>query len=123
MSCQSSLCWRCAKVSVDTWVSQVSKRLPEGVIERPRVLTMPERLRQTFSQPSKAVWSPFRRCGVRCVEDFFRRVSGRALQGGSIVVLQTHGRNGQDNPPLPILATSGGWDQQARQWVQLDSVP
>ena len=32
MSCQSSLCLRCAKVSVDNWVSQVSKALHEGVI-------------------------------------------------------------------------------------------
>ena len=32
MSCKSSLCLRCAKVSVDTWVSQVSKVLHEGVI-------------------------------------------------------------------------------------------
>ena len=28
MSCQSSLCLRCAKVYTDTWVSQVSKVLP-----------------------------------------------------------------------------------------------
>jgi Transposase zinc-binding domain len=27
MSCNSSLCWRCAKVYVDNWVSQVSKVL------------------------------------------------------------------------------------------------
>src|SRR2546428_1183210 len=30
MSCQSSVCLRCAKVSVDTWVSQVSQVLHEG---------------------------------------------------------------------------------------------
>ena len=30
MSCKSSLCLRCAKVYVDTWVSQVSKVLHEG---------------------------------------------------------------------------------------------
>ena len=32
MSCQSSLCLRCAKVYVDNWVSQVSQVLHEGVI-------------------------------------------------------------------------------------------
>ena len=32
MSCQSSLCLRCAKVYVDTWVSQGSRMLHEGVI-------------------------------------------------------------------------------------------
>jgi Transposase zinc-binding domain len=32
MSCTSVLCLRCAKVDVDNWVRQVSKRLHEGVI-------------------------------------------------------------------------------------------
>ena len=41
MSCQSSLCLRCAKVYVDTWVSQVSRMLHEGVIYRHLVLTVP----------------------------------------------------------------------------------
>src|SRR5215813_8338055 len=97
--------------------------LHEGVLYRPMVLTVPEILRKTFSQQSKAVVSPFMRCGVRCRDDVCSRVSGRALPGGSIVVLQTHGRNGQSNPHRHISATSGGWDAQARQWVQLDSVP
>jgi hypothetical protein len=41
MSCKSSLCLRCAKVSVDNWVSQVSKMLHEGVIYRHIILTVP----------------------------------------------------------------------------------
>jgi len=41
MSCKSSLCLRCAKVYVDTWVSQVSQMLHEGVIYRHMVLTVP----------------------------------------------------------------------------------
>jgi len=63
------------------------------------------------------------RCGVRCLDDVFSRVSGTHLKGGYIVVIQTHGRNGQYNPHLHIIATSGGWDQQAQQWVHLDYVP
>ena len=63
------------------------------------------------------------RCGVRCLDDVFSRVSGRTLKGGYIVVIQTHGRNGQYNPHLHIIATSGGWDRQASQWVHLDYVP
>jgi hypothetical protein len=63
------------------------------------------------------------RCGVRCLDDFFSRVSGRTLQGGYIVVIQTHGRNGQYNPHLHIIATSGGWDPQAQQWIHLDYLP
>ena len=44
-------------------------------------------------------------------------------QGGYIVVRQTHGRNGRYNPHLHIIATSGGWDPQAPQWIHLDYVP
>jgi hypothetical protein len=123
MSCKSSLCLRCAKVYVDNWVSQVSQMLHEGVIYRHIVLTVPALLRRTFYQQSQAVLSPFMRCGVRCWDDVFSRVSGQALKGGYIVVIQTHGRNGQYNPHLHIIATSGGWDQQARQWVHLDYIP
>ena len=123
MSCKSSLCLRCAKVYVDTWVSQVSQMLHEGVISRHIVLTMPALLRTTFYQQSQALLSPFMRCGRRCLDDVFSRMSGRPLTGGYIMVIQTHGRNGQYNPHLHIIATSGGWDRQAQQWVHLDYVP
>ena len=123
MSCKSSLCLRCAKVYVDNWVSQVSQMLHAGVIYRHIVLTMPALLRTTFYQQSTEVLSPFMRCGVRCLDEVFSRVSGKNLKGGYIVVIQTHGRNGQYNPHLHIIATSGGWDAQASQWVHLDYVP
>jgi hypothetical protein len=123
MSCKSSLCLRCAKVYVDNWVSQVSQMLHEGVIYRHIVLTVPALLRPTFYQLSQAILSPFMRCGVKCLEDVFSRVSGKNLKGGYIVVIQTHGRNGQYTPHLHSIATSGGWDQQARQWMHLDYVP
>ena len=48
MSCKSSLCVRCAKVSVDNWVSQVSQVLHAGVIYRHLILTVPAMLRTTF---------------------------------------------------------------------------
>jgi putative transposase len=57
------------------------------------------------------------------LDDVLSRVSGHALTGGSIMVIQTHGRNGQYKPHLHCIATSGGWDQQARPWVHLDSLP
>ena len=123
MSCKSSLCLRCAKVYVDNWISQVSKVLHDGVIYRHIVLTIPEMLRKTFYQQSQVLLGPFIRCGSRCLDDVFSRISGRALKGGYIVVIQTHGRNGQYNPHLHIIATSGGWDPQARQWVHLDYLP
>jgi Putative transposase/Transposase zinc-binding domain len=123
MSCTSSLCLRCAKVYVDTWGRQVSQMLHEGVIYRHIVLTMPALLRTTFYQQSQALLSPFMRCGRRCLDDVFSRISGRPLTGGYIMVIQTHGRNGQYNPHLHIIATRGGWDRQAQQWVHLDYVP
>ena len=123
MRCQSSLCLRCATVYVDTWVSQVSQMLHEGVIYRPIVLTMPARLRHTCYQPSQAVLSPFMRGGVQGVDDVLRRVSGTSLTGGDIVVLQPHGRHGQAPPHRPIIATSGGGAQQARPWGHLASLP
>ena len=123
MSCKSSLCLRCAKVYVDNWVSQVSQMLHEGIIYRHIVLTVPALLRPTFYQQSKVLLSPFMRCGVRCLDDVFSRVSGTSLKGGYIVVIQTHGRNGQYNPHLHVIATSGGWDAAAKQWRHLDYVP
>ena len=101
MSCQSSLCLRCAKVYVDNWVSQVSRMLHEGVIYRPIVLTVPAMLRQTFYQQAKDILSPFMRCGVRCLDDVFSRVRGKPLKGGYLMVLQTPGRHGQYNPHKP----------------------
>jgi hypothetical protein len=114
---------RCAKVYVDNWGSQVSRMRHEGVMYRPIVLTVPERLRTTFYQRSQALLSPCRRCGVRCLDDVFSRVSGRRLQGGSSVVIQAHGRPGRYNPPLPMIATRGGWEPQASPWHHLDYVP
>jgi Putative transposase/Transposase zinc-binding domain len=123
MSCKSSLCLRCAKVYVDNWVNQVSRMLHVGVIYRHIVLTVPALLRTTFYQNAHVLLSAFMRCGVKCLDDVFTRVSGHALQGGYIVVVQTHGRNGQYNPHLHIIATSGGWERKASQWWHLDYIP
>jgi hypothetical protein len=123
MSCKSSLCLRCAKVYVDDWVTQVSKMLHEGVIYRHIVLPVPDVLRTPFYQNADVLLSPFMKCGVKCLDEFFSEVSGKALKGGYIVVVQTHGRNGQYNPHLHIIATSGGWDGQAEQWVHLGFLP
>jgi hypothetical protein len=80
MSCKSSLCLRCAKVYVDNWASQVSKMLHGGVIYHHIVLIMPAMLRQTFYQQSQALLGPFIRCGSRCWDDVFSRVSGEACR-------------------------------------------
>jgi len=108
MSCKSSLCLRCAKVYVDNWVSQVSQVLHEGVISRHIILTVPAMFRVTFYQNAAVVLSAFMRCGGQCLDDFYSTVRGKALRGGYITVLHTHGRNGQYHPHLHLLATSGG---------------
>ena len=48
---------------------------------------------------------------------------GKALKGGYITVLHTHGRNGQYHPHLHLLATSGGYDAQSERWESLPYLP
>jgi hypothetical protein len=123
MSCKSSLCLRCAKVYVDTWVSQVSKMLHAGVIYRHIILTVPAMFRTTFYQHAAVVVSAFMRCGAHCLDDFYSTVRGKALKGGAITVLHTHGRNGQYHPHLHLRATSGGYDAQGARWEHLQYLP
>ena len=123
MSCKSSLCLRCAKVYVDTWVSQVSKVLHEGVIYRHIILTVPAMFRTTFYHNAAVLLSALMRCGVQCMDDFFSEVRGKALRGGSIVVSHTHGRNGHYHPHLHLIATSGGYDGQGERWEHLNYLP
>ena len=123
MSCKSSLCLRCAKVYVDNWVSQVSQVLHEGVIYRHIILTVPAMFRVTFYQNAAVVLRAFMRCGGQCLDDFYSMVRGKALRGGYITVLHTHGRNGQYHPHLHVLATSGGYDAQGARWEHLQYLP
>jgi hypothetical protein len=57
------------------------------------------------------------------LDDFYSPVRGKALTGGYITVLHTHGRNGQYHPHLHVLATSGGYDSQSARWEQLSYLP
>jgi len=123
MSCKSFLCLRCGKVYVDDWVSQVSKMLHPGVIYRHIVLTVPEIFRQTFYNNGEALLGALFRCGVMCLDDFSSCVRRKKLKGGYIVVLQTHGRNGQYNIHLHIIATSGGYDESSKKWHHLSYLP
>ena len=63
------------------------------------------------------------RCGAQCLDDFYSTIRGKALKGGSITVLHTHGRNGQYHPHLHLLATSGGYDAQGTCWEPLPYLP
>ena len=123
MSCKSALCLRCAKVHVDNWVSQVSQALHAGVIYRHIILTVPAMFRTPFYQHAAVVLSAFMRCGAQCLDDFYSTVRGKALRGGYITVLHTHGRKGQYHPHLHLLATSGGYDAQSARWEHLQYLP
>jgi hypothetical protein len=123
MSCKSSLCLRCATVYADNWVSQVSQALHEGVIYRHIILTVPAVLRTTFSQNASVLLSALMRCGAQCLDEVLSVVCGKAVQGGSIVVLHTHGRNGQYHPHLHLLAASGGWDRHDHRWEHVEYLP
>jgi len=123
MSGKSTLCLRCAKVSVDNWVSQVSTVLHPGVIYRHIILTVPAMFRTTFYHNAAVILSAFIRCGAQCLDDFYSTIKGKTLRGGSITVLHTHGRNGQYHPHLHLLATSGGYDSQGARWEHLQYLP
>ena len=123
MSCKSSLCLRCAKVAVDNWVSQVSRVLHDGVIYWHIILTVPAMFRTTFYQNAAVMLRVLIRCGAHCLDDFYSTVKGKALQGGYIIVLHTHGRNGHYHPHLHVLATSGGYDAQGARWEHLPYLP
>ena len=124
MSWKSSLCLRCAKVYVDNWVSQVSKMLHAGVIYRHIILTVPAMFRMTFYQNAAVVLSAFMRCGAQCLDDFYSTVRGKALKGGSITVLHTHGRNGPvPSPSASARHPSGGYDAQGARWEHLQCLP
>src|SRR6266704_356310 len=104
-------------------VSQVSQVLHEGVIYRHIILTVPALFRTTFYQHAAVVLSAFMRCGVQCLDDFYSAVRGKPLRGGYIVVLHTHGRNGQYHPHLHVIATSGGYDGPGKRWEHLTYLP
>jgi hypothetical protein len=123
MSCKSALCLRCAKVHVDNWVSQVSQALHAGIIYRHIILTVPAMFRTPFYQHAAVVLSAVMRCGAQCLDDFYSTIRGKALRGGYITVLHTHGRNGQYHPHLHLLATSGGYEAQGARWEPLQYLP
>jgi hypothetical protein len=79
--------------------------------------------RTTFYQNAAVVLSAFLRCGAPCLDAFYSTVKGPPRQGGSITVLHTHGRHGQDHPHRHVLATSGGDEAHADRWEHLDYLP
>jgi hypothetical protein len=101
----------------------VSQARHVGVIYRHIILTVPAMFRTPLYQNAAVVLSAFMRCGAPCLDDFYSTVRGKALRGGSITVLHTHGRNGQYHPHLHLIATSGGYDAQGARWEHLQYLP
>jgi hypothetical protein len=79
--------------------------------------------RTTFYQNAAVVLRACMRCGVQCLEDFSSTVRGKALRGGAITVLHTHGRHGHYHPHLQLIATSGGYEAQGERWEHLQYLP
>ena len=121
MSCKSYLCLSCGKVHTDNWVCQVSKALLEGMIYRHIVLTMPSLLWSLFSMYGYLL-NYLPKCGAECLKEFFREVAGREIEGGFIIILQTHGRSGTYNVHLHIIATGGGIDKNSN-WFEIRYYP
>jgi hypothetical protein len=90
--------------------------LHDGVIYRHTILTVPAMWRHTFYHHADVLLGDFMRCGVQCLDAFYSQMSRTPIKGGYIVVLHTHGRNGQYNPHLHLIATSGGWDTENERW-------
>ena len=123
MSCPSSLCWRCAKVSVDHGVSQASTMLHAGVIARHLILTVPAMCRTTFAHNATVVLCALRRCGVQCLEDVWSAGRGTTLHGGDSAVLHTHGRHGHSHPHRLLSATRGGSEGPGERWEPRHALP
>ena len=77
----------------------------------------------TFYQNAAVVLRAVIRCGAQCLDDFYSTVKGKTLHGGYMIVLHTHGRNGQYHPHLHVLATSGGYEAHSERWEHLQYLP
>ena len=62
------------------------------------------------------------KCGAECLKEFFSEVAGREIEGGFIIILQTHGRSGTYNVHLHIIATGGGIDNNSN-WFEIKYYP
>lgn len=122
-SCKSSFCLSCAKGYVDNWVEYISSHLFSGVKYRHVVLTMPEELRIYFYRNKNLLGKLMGR-GHEMMEDALSRYFGEDIEIGSIVVVQTAGRDGGWNPHLHIIMTSGGLTKgEVRKWRELKYIP
>ena len=106
-TCKSSFCLSCAQPRMSQWADFIGRRLFPGVTYRHFILTTPKFLRHWFYLCPDLL-SEFMRRGYACLQDIFRTTTGKPLDIGCVMVLQTFGRSGEFNPHLHILVTAGG---------------
>ena len=122
-SCKSSFCLSCAKGYVDDWVDYISSHLFPGVKYRHVVLTMPEELRIYFYR-NRYLLDKLTKVGHEMLRSALSYYFKKDVDIGSIIVVQTAGRNGQWNPHLHIIMTSGGLTQgEDEKWRELKYIP
>ena len=120
-TCKSCFCLSCGKVYTDRWADFIGRRLLPGVTYRHVVLTMPDFLHVWFRR-NPALLSQLMRTGNACLEDILKTCTGKKLNIGNIIVLQTAGRSGHYNPHLHILMTAGGINPEGK-WQNLSYIP
>lgn len=121
LTCKSSFCLSCAQPRMSQWADFIGRRLFPGVTYRHFILTTPDVLRHWFYQ-SPDLLSQLIRRGYACLEDIFRTTTGKALDIGCVMVLQTFGRSGEFNPHLHILVTAGGLTAEGN-WKHVTFIP
>jgi len=123
-SCKSSFCLSCGKVYTDNVVVQISKTLHVGMGYRHIVLTVPEQLRNYFyrNRHDGKLLSSFMKTGYKCLENAVSTMVRSEVKIGCVVVMQTHGRNGNYNPHLHVIMSSGGVNAKDSKWRALHRI-
>ena len=120
-TCKSSFCLSCAQPRMSQWADFIGRRLFPGVTYRHFILTTPDFLRHWFYLCPDLLSQLMRR-GYACLQDIFRTTTGRPLDIGCVMVLQTFGRSGEYNPHLHMLVTAGGLTAEGN-WKNVTFIP
>lgn len=122
-SCKSGFCLSCAKAYVNKWVDYISDQLFVGTTYRHVVLTVPKELRIYFYR-DKQLLGELMPVGHEMMQDALSHYFKEKVEVGSIMVAQTAGRNGEWNPHLHIIMTSGGLTKgKDQRWRELKYIP
>lgn len=120
-TCKSAFCLGCAQPRMSQWADFIGRRLLPGVTYRHFVLTTPDFLRDYFYQ-NPDLLSKLMQRGYACLLDIFQTTTGKPLDIGCAMVLQTYGRSGEFNPHLHILVTAGGLTAEGK-WKNVNFIP